>query len=366
MDRLLYDASQAMKQEHYDAAATMLGTPPLPSCDPRIDLLLGAALEGSGDSSRAEETLLQAHLQWPSNHSLAASLARSYLLSGHPAQAAEAFASTTVGPGVPPQELELRAEVYLAVHQLALAQTAAGAAYRSYPSTETLLLLANVIQTQGRALDALTLLESKREQNSESAPFLITTAECEFDTGAYARAHQDLVHAIAIDGTSYQAHYLLGNTLVKQTQIEEAIAEYQRAIDLAPDKPRTYYQLALARVMKGDVDGAEQSLSKAVAADERYAPAYAEMGELLLQQGRYSEAVDPLRKAIEFGPTLESPYYLLTRVYSRLGEKKESDDMLQRFQEVKAANLKRPVKAKVEEQSSYPGAPLPPGTLTHE
>ena len=333
-----------MQQEQYGAAAELLQPAPLPTCDPRVDLLLSAALEGSGQGSLAQQILEQAHRQWPANHSLAASLARSYWISGHPTQAADALASTTASAGTPLQELELRAEVYLAVHQLVLAQSAAERAYQSYPSTETLLLLANILQTEGRAQDALTLLENKRAENLTSVPFLITIAESEFDSGTYVAARQDLVRAIDLDPKSYQAHYLLGNTLVKQTQIDAAIAEYQAAIDLAPEKPRTYYQLALAKVIQGDIDGAQQSLAKALAADEQYAPAYTELGTLLMEQGRFAEAVDPLQKAIRYGPTEETPYYLLTRVFSRLGEKKQSDDMLRQYQQVKATNRKRPTK----------------------
>ena len=66
--------------------------------------------------------------------------------------------------------------------------------------------------------------------------------------------------------------------------------------------------------------------------------------------------------AIQYGPTHESPDYLLTRVYARLGEKQQSDAMLQRCQEVKAANHKRPTKAEPDkarrsDQSSLPASP---------
>ncbi len=205
-------------------------------------------------------------------------------------------------------------------------------------------MLANIIQTQGRAHDALTLLESRRKENQASAPFLITIAETEFDSQIYAAAHQDLAEALRLDPKSYQAHYLLANTLVQQTKAQEAVSEYEMAIQIAPGKPRTYHQLALAQVILGDVNGARESLQQCVAADSKYAPAYTELGKLLLQQGRYAEAVEPLQKAIEYGPTQEFPYYFLTRVYARLGQKQQSDEMLERYKSVKEANRKRPAR----------------------
>ncbi len=345
ISRLLSAASLAMQQDQFGAVVTLLRPAPLAACDARIDLLLGAALEGSGNSVEEQLILEQAHQRWPFDHSVAASLARRYWLDGSASPAAEVLASVSITSATPLQELELRANVYLAVHQLAPALAAAQAAYRKSPSTETLLLLANILQTQGRANDALTLLESRRRENAASASFLITIAETEFDSELYAAAHRDLAEALTLNPKSYQAHYLLGNTLVQQTKAGDAVAEYEIAIQIAPEKPRTYYQLALAKVILGDVNGARESLQQCVTADPKYAPAYTEIGQLLLQQGRYAEAAEPLQKAIEYGPTQEFPYYFLTRVYARLGLKQQSDDMLQRYKAVKAANRKRPTRS---------------------
>ena len=138
-----------MQQEQFGVVIGLLQPAPLAACDARIDLLLGAALEGSGKSTEEQLILEQAHQRWPSNHGIAASLARRYWLVGQPAQAAEALASVSITPTTPLQELKLRADVYLAVHRLAPAQAAAEAAYRKGPSTETLLLLANIIQNPG-------------------------------------------------------------------------------------------------------------------------------------------------------------------------------------------------------------------------
>ena len=58
--------------------------------------------------------------------------------------------------------MEMAVVVYLAAHKLVSAQTVADAAYRSFPSVDTLLLLANVMQLQGRYPDVNRLLGSKQ------------------------------------------------------------------------------------------------------------------------------------------------------------------------------------------------------------
>ncbi len=338
---LLSTASQLMGQEQYRAAADALGTTFL-DCDPRVALLAAAAREGSGESAQAQRILIQANARWPADRGLAASLARSYWLAGDATHAAEALRLVSTNAGAPIQELELMAQVYLAVHQLARAQSAAVMAYHRAPEEATLLLLANILQLQGRAQDALRLLEGNRERSAGSVAFLITIAESEYDTGVYAKAHADLIRAIQLDPASYQAHYLLGNTFAKQSLTDEAISEYRKSIALAPSQPRTYYQLALAQVAQNKIEDAQQSLAAALQEDERYAPAYDEIGTLLFRQGKFADAVEPLKKAIQYGPTLESSYFLLTRVYYRLGQKQASDAMLQQYLEVKAANRGRP------------------------
>ncbi len=80
-----------MEQEKYRKAITAVQTLADRGCDPRISLLLAAALEGSGDVPAAKQTLKQASSFWPANSSVAASLARLYLASSQVDNAAKAL-----------------------------------------------------------------------------------------------------------------------------------------------------------------------------------------------------------------------------------------------------------------------------------
>lgn len=360
MEALIRTAGKSIQQEQYTTAVQTLA-PPLTDCDPQVSLLLSAALEASADISGAQETLRQAHQRWPQDARLAASLARIYFMSGHIPEAAEALSSTKITSSAPLQELELRTEINLALHHLAAAQSVAEIANRSYPSSATLLLLANVLQIQGRAPVAYSLLKVQRQGNADSVPFLITIAECEYDIGIFPSAYQDLQHAVTIDPKSFQAHYLLGNTLVKLAQVDDAIEQYRLAIDLAHDRPMPYYQLALAEVVKGETGEAKNELREAIRLDDRFGLAYNELGKLLIEENRFAEAVDPLEKAIDRNPSLESSYYFLMRAYSRLGDKKKSDEVLKVYLTVKASNRKRPAELNSQEQPHEPPPPTGKG-----
>jgi tetratricopeptide (TPR) repeat protein len=342
-DRALGKASALLQQSQYSAAADVLEPFSTAKCDPRTYLLLAASLEAIGNSAKAEKALARAHTFWPSNTSIAASLARSYLNAGQIDKAVQALGDFHVAATTPLQEMQVGVVVYLAAHRLVPALAVAETAYKSYPSLKTLLLLANVLQLQGRYKDVNRLLQDQRNAYATSPDFLVTIAESENDAMLWDAARADLEHAIALDNHSYRAHYLLGNVLAAQNETERAESEYRTAIELAPDQPRTYYQLALLLHAKQDDAGETALLTKALAADDHYAPAHCEMGRILLGEHRLADAVTQLNLAIQDNPRIEQAYYLLARAYAGLGQKNQADSMVKHYTELRAANRRTSV-----------------------
>lgn len=343
IEMALGKASVFLQQAQYRDAVEVLETFSRAKCDPRIYLLLAAAQDATGDSVKAEETLVRAHSAWPANTSIAASLAREYMNSGQVEKALQALSDFHVTAKTPLQEMQEAAVVYLAGHRLVSAQAVAEMAYKSYPSLPTLLLLANVLQLEGRYKDVNRLLGEQRKTYSDSPPFLITLAEGEFDAMLYDAARADLEHAVVLDNKSYQAHYLLGNVLVAQNETDRAELEYRTAIELAPNQPRTYYQLALIFRDKQDEANEESMLKQALAADDQYAPAHCEMGRILMGQHRLADAVTQLNLAIQYNPQIEQAYYLMARAYAGLGQKDKADAMVKRYTALRAANRRSSV-----------------------
>jgi tetratricopeptide (TPR) repeat protein len=338
LDAALGNASSLIGGSHFQDAARELQPIASINCDARVSLLLAAAFEGQGDVAKATAALERAHAVWPANDSISASLAREYLNGKQVDKALKALAHFHVTAKTSEQEMRMAVVVYLAGRRLVAAHTVAEAAWKSYPSSATLLLLANTLQLQGRYPDVIRLLGEKRTQYDDSPEFLITLAESEFDASSYKTARDDLQHAISLDSNLYQAHYLLGNVLAKVNEADGAVAEYRKAIELAPDQPRTYFQLALVLRAKQDDAGEQRTLEQALAADSHYAPAQCEMGRILLEGHHPSDAVNHLNTAIEANPRLEEGYFLLARAYAQMGEKDKSDQMVKRLLAVKKEN----------------------------
>ena len=334
----LQQAVGLMQQSRFASAAEGLKPLAEGGCDPRASLLLAAAFEGNGDADAARRTLQEAHDRWPADNSISASLARQYMADKQVKKAAQALAQFHPTTTTPLQELELATMVLLADRQLVAARAVAQTAYRAAPSVKTLLLLANTMQLEGRFKDVVSLLNASRRQYGTDPAFLITLAESEYDSILYSAAREDLARALSLDPGSYQAHFLLGNTLVKLDRDQDAIAEYRQSIALAPDQPRTHYQLALALAAMQDAPAAQQELEKALEIDSHYAPALIELSKRLIAQNRAQEAVSRLSLAIDDNPHSEQAYFLLARAYAQLGDKARSDEMARRLTAVRNSN----------------------------
>jgi predicted Zn-dependent protease len=331
-------ASALLAQGQYEDAAAALKALVESSCDPRAALLYAATFDARGDAGGATAALEHAHRHWPANDSVAASLAHQYMNAQQPAKAADALRYFTATRTTPQQELEVATLVDFATHQLPAAKMVASIAWGAYPSLHTLLLYANALQLEGRYPDVNRLLAPKRETYAESPEFFMTLAESESDASVYADALSDLSRALALEPKSSIAHYLLGYVKLRMNDTDAAITELRTSIELGSTQPRTYYQLALALRNKQDDAGEEQALQQALAADAHYAPAQCELGRILLDEHKPTEAVSHLAQAVEFNPRSEQGYFLLARAYAALGDKAKSGEMAKRLVEVRAQN----------------------------
>jgi tetratricopeptide (TPR) repeat protein len=331
-------ASDLVMQMHYQNAVETLQPLSDMNCDARVSLLLAAALEGQGDGLKATGVLQRAHSVWPSDNSISVSLAREYLNAGKTDEAVASLNQFHANRSTRPQEMKMAALVYLSANKLKSALGVADVAYRVYPSLDTLLLLANVLQLEGRYPDVNRILGSKRDVYADSSRFLITLAESEYDASIYVSARKDIERAILLDGSAFQAHYILGNILVKQSDLNGAIEEHKEAIRLNPNEARTYYHLALILRRKMDIADEENTLEQALNANDHYAPAHCELGKLLLDQNRIEEAVNHLTLAIRYNPRSEEAYYLLVRAYKRQGETEKAREMVNRLEAVRKEN----------------------------
>jgi tetratricopeptide (TPR) repeat protein len=204
----------------------------------------------------------------------------------------------------------------------------------------------------------------------QRAARMAPTEEHLFDWGnnllhlrAFEEATQVFTPAIARHPQSARLYIGLGIAQYSRAQYADAVKSFCQAADLAPSDPRPYqflgemygvapalsgevterlagfvrayprnalahfhYAMSLWKGQRDDSQPAdlrrvEALLRRAVALDAKLAKGFLELGILLLDQQRYMEAIQELRRAIRVDPDLAQAHYRLARAYQRTGQK---------------------------------------------
>jgi protein O-mannosyl-transferase len=156
----------------------------------------------------------------------------------------------------------------------------------------------------------------------------------------------------------------LGNLLFKRGQVEEAIAQFRKALDIRPDYAEGHNDLGLALAQKGQLEEAlvhytqalqfrpglwearvnlgnalaeqgrlDEAIAHyrgALAAQPDNARIHANIGHALFQQGKTEEAIPSLRRALELLPTYAPAHETLGLV---LLQKGQADEAIAHFQQ---------------------------------
>ena len=89
---------------------------------------------------------------------------------------------------------------------------------------------------------------------------------------------------------------------------------YRQIAELRPGDARVWYRLAIVSDRLGLIDEAINTMQRAVAVDELYAPAHWRLGEWLLDAGRVGEAEAAFERAVRLAPEDPAGWYGLARV----------------------------------------------------
>ena len=113
----------------------------------------------------------------------------------------------------------------------------------------------------GNHADAIADYDSAIERNPKYAEAHHCRGQANFDLGDYAGAITDYDRAIA-HSTDFDSdlvtttRYNIGLCKIRLGELENAIADFDRFIDLSPGDPDGYYQRGICRIHRGDWDDA--------------------------------------------------------------------------------------------------------------
>jgi len=126
---------------------------------------------------------------------------------------------------------------------------------------------------------------------------------------------------------------LLGDILMEQGRLTEAVTAYQKMIDLKPDL-QSYTRVAHIRWLKGDLDGSIEVMRMAVTSGnprdaEATAWTYTRLGIYELQAGDTEIATKSAEIAFQFAPNYAAALLLRGRILLAQGKAEEAIESLQ-------------------------------------
>jgi Flp pilus assembly protein TadD len=152
-----------------------------------------------------------------------------------------------------------------------------------------------------------------------------------FEKGQVDEAVAQYQKALEINPNYLAAHYNLGNALFRKGQQDEAIAEYQKALEINPNDAEAHINLGNALFQKEELDEAVGQFQKALEINPNDAEAHYDLGNALFQKGQLEEAVAQFQKALEIDPNSFATHYNLGVA---LFQKGRLDEAIMQFQEV--------------------------------
>jgi tetratricopeptide (TPR) repeat protein len=124
---------------------------------------------------------------------------------------------------------------------------------------------------------------------------------------------------------SAEEFFAHGITLEEEPATQaEAIAAYQKALELDPDHAAAHINLGTLYYNRREYGLAEQHYRQAIEVDPRYALAYFDLGNVLDETGRLPDAAQAYKVAIQLAPTYADAHYNLALAYEKMKQPRKA------------------------------------------
>ncbi len=120
--------------------------------------------------------------------------------------------------------------------------------------------------------------------------------------GKLQEAIEQYEHALQIDPDDADAHSSLGVALAQTGKIGEAVRHYEQALRIKPDSADVYCNLGIALAQTGKIGEAIKHFEQALRIKPDYAEPHYNLGNALAQTGKIGEAIKHYEQALRIKP----------------------------------------------------------------
>ncbi|HYV86680.1 MAG TPA: CDC27 family protein [Patescibacteria group bacterium] len=151
-----------------------------------------------------------------------------------------------------------------------------------------------------------TLLTNSGGTQAERAEFLYTLAKSYLGISADPTRARDLAKELAGMGETARARWVTGEALLQQKDLDGAVREWEAVLALEPDNLDALFSLGTFYLDSRDYFAADRYLARAAHGPHETPAVLYHYGRNLVQLGKYSQAIEVLRRAREVGAAHES------------------------------------------------------------
>ena len=240
-------------------------------------------------------------------------------------------------------------------------------------SEESLVAVKRLLAGQEFA-QALIAVEEVLARNPADLTALKLKADIHYLLNDDGNAERTLLSGLRIDPEHVDLNYALGRIYSQQTRYDAAIQQFEKVLRIQPGSYKAHDNLGLCYEHLNQPERAIRSYSKAIELVHKDAASYdwpyANLANLLLNQGEYKQAFNLaaeaaqknpqsarnyyltgkalvrleqgdkslrwLKRSIELDPEYPEPHYLLGQVLRKTGRVEEADQEFARFKELRA------------------------------
>jgi tetratricopeptide (TPR) repeat protein len=147
-------------------------------------------------------------------------------------------------------------------------------------------------------------------------------------------AIQQFQQALQLDPDHFIALENLGNAYRQAKRWDDAKATLRHALQLNPDSAEANYAMGMVYAQTDDASRAQEYLQKALAEKPAYPEALNNLGVLYLRKNQPGDAESSFKEAIRLAPAFEQSYFNLARLYAiegnNAGARQLLNDLLNR------------------------------------
>jgi tetratricopeptide (TPR) repeat protein len=178
----------------------------------------------------------------------------------------------------------------------------------------------------------------QKQSEPRDAQFYLNRGDAYGQKGQYDQAISDFNKALEINPRYAKAYNNRGIAYEMKGQYDQAISDYNKALKIDPETAETYYNRGNAHYKKGQYDRAISDFNKALEMNPRYAEAYINRGTVYSRKGQNDEAISDYSKAIEIDPEGVKAYHGRAEQYISKGQYDKTISDLEKALEINPKN----------------------------